>query len=60
MHEISRTGIAGMLVGLVIVFLAAPRTPEPQPAGPTLTVPPGFTVERVAGPPLVNRPIVAD
>jgi hypothetical protein len=26
----------------------------------TLTVPPGFTVERVAGPPLVNRPIVAD
>jgi putative membrane-bound dehydrogenase-like protein len=27
---------------------------------PTLTVPPGFEVERVAGPPLVNRPIVAD
>ena len=25
-----------------------------------LTVPAGFAVERVAGPPLVNRPIVAD
>jgi putative membrane-bound dehydrogenase-like protein len=29
-------------------------------AGPVLTVPAGFVVERVAGPPLVNRPIVAD
>ena len=27
---------------------------------PVLTVPAGFEVERVAGPPLVNRPIVAD
>jgi hypothetical protein len=32
----------------------------PQPPGPALTVPPGFVIERVAGPPLVNRPIVAD
>src|SRR3954464_6159530 len=61
MHEISRTGIAGMLAGLVIVVLAAPRAqPQPQPGGPSLSVPPGFVVERVAGPPLVNRPIVAD
>jgi len=29
-------------------------------AAPGLTVPPGFIVEQVAGPPLVNRPIVAD
>ena len=29
-------------------------------ADPVLTVPAGFVVERVAGPPLVNRPIVAD
>ena len=29
-------------------------------ADQVLTVPPGFEVERVAGPPLVNRPIVAD
>jgi putative membrane-bound dehydrogenase-like protein len=61
MHEISRTGIAGMLAGLVIVVLAAPRTqPQPQPSAPSLSVPAGFVVERVAGPPLVNRPIVAD
>ena len=33
--------------------------PEP-PAGPALTVPAGFEIRRVAGPPLVNRPIVAD
>ena len=31
-----------------------------QPGWPTLTVPDGFEVERVAGPPLVERPIVAD
>ncbi len=61
MQEISRTGIVGMLAGLVIVVLAAPRSqPQPQPSGPSLSVPPGFVVERVAGPPLVNRPIVAD
>src|SRR3954471_3304973 len=61
MHEISRTGIAGMLAGLVIVVLAAPRSePQPQTSAPSLSVPPGFVVERVAGPPLVNRPIVAD
>src|SRR5207244_3020506 len=29
-------------------------------ADPILTVPAGFDVDRVAGPPLVNRPIVAD
>jgi putative membrane-bound dehydrogenase-like protein len=29
-------------------------------ADPVLTVPAGFTIERVAGPPLVDRPIVAD
>ena len=31
-----------------------------QPGRPTLTVPDGFEVVRVAGPPLVERPIVAD
>ncbi|MFL6278724.1 MAG: PVC-type heme-binding CxxCH protein, partial [Vicinamibacterales bacterium] len=31
----------------------------PQLASPALTVAAGFVVERVAGPPLVNRPIVA-
>ena len=32
----------------------------PTTTDPVLTVPAGFEVERVAGPPLVNRPIVAD
>jgi putative membrane-bound dehydrogenase-like protein len=35
---------------------AAPAAAQDQ----VLTVPPGFEVERVAGPPLVDRPIVAD
>ena len=33
---------------------------QPALADPVLTVPAGFEIERVAGPPLVNRPIVAD
>jgi hypothetical protein len=32
----------------------------PLPAHADISVPPGFVVERVAGPPLVDRPIVAD
>ena len=36
---------------------AAPETASFDVGGQTLTVPAGFTVERVAGPPLVNRPI---
>src|SRR5688572_6057400 len=37
-----------------------PTRPEARAPSPEITVPPGFEVERVAGPPLVNRPIVAD
>src|SRR5690349_2797817 len=47
--------------GLLVVSLAALRAQSTlPPSRPALSVPPGFTVERVAGPPLVNRPIVAD
>ena len=51
------------------VFVAArPETKPPKKVeantvelnGHTFTLPPGFTIELVAGPPLVNRPIVAD
>jgi putative membrane-bound dehydrogenase-like protein len=51
------------------VALLSPRligAADPAPAnqakldGHTFTLPRGFTIERVAGPPLVNRPIVAD
>ena len=37
--------------------LAAAETASFAVGGQTLTVPAGFTVERVAGPPVVNRPI---
>ncbi len=47
--------------GLLVMSLAALRAQSTQPPSPpALSVPSGFTVERVAGPPLVNRPIVAD
>jgi putative membrane-bound dehydrogenase-like protein len=50
--------------GFLVVVGASLSVPRAQPAtaspGPVLSVAPGFSVERVAGPPLVNRPIVAD
>jgi putative membrane-bound dehydrogenase-like protein len=48
--------VAVILASLVFWYARARSTPPDQ----TLTVPAGFEVERVAGPPLVNRPIVAD
>jgi putative membrane-bound dehydrogenase-like protein len=51
-----------ILAGAIVAMsLASPRVqPTPARGGPELEVPAGFVVERVAGPPLVNRPIVAD
>lgn len=43
-----------------LVFSDAQERSAPPGADPVLTVPDGFGIERVAGPPLVNRPIVAD
>ncbi len=56
-----RAPIAGFVAALAAgaALFVHPREQSP-PAGNGLTVPPGFDVERVAGPPLVNRPIVAD
>jgi putative membrane-bound dehydrogenase-like protein len=45
------------------VLFAAPPAPEGNKVelnGHTFTLPPGFEIELVAGPPLVNRPIEAD
>src|SRR6516165_7100889 len=39
---------------------AAPKTHEVRLNGHVFTLPDGFDIELVAGPPLVNRPIVAD
>jgi putative membrane-bound dehydrogenase-like protein len=49
----------------LVLLPAAIRTAEPASHqvrldGQTFTLPVGFTIERVAGPPLVDRPIVAD
>lgn len=49
-------------LSLAILFLAPAAMPAqdpPGPEGPPLEVPEGFVVERVAGPPLVERPVMA-
>src|SRR4051795_12096093 len=54
------------LVTLVLVATAALASPAPTAAaefklnGRTFTLPDGFALEVVAGPPLVDRPIIAD
>ncbi len=58
---------SGYMILSIITTVAAITLTRPQAqsqssatSGPVLSVAPGFSVERVAGPPLVNRPIVAD
>jgi putative membrane-bound dehydrogenase-like protein len=52
---------AGLLAGMMTA-LAAQGAGVRQTAStpPAFRLPPGFTIERVGGPPLVDRPIVAD
>jgi putative membrane-bound dehydrogenase-like protein len=45
---------------MVVVSFASPFSRQGAALDHTFIVPPGFEVQRVAGPPLVNRPIVAD
>jgi putative membrane-bound dehydrogenase-like protein len=49
-----------VVVALALAPLLFTRAETSQARPPEMTVPPGFQVELVAGPPLVNRPIVAD
>ncbi len=60
----STTGvlIGAAMITVTTVVLARPDTQSQSaaPSPPVLSVAEGFSVERVAGPPLVNRPIVAD
>ena len=44
---------------LIAIAVPSAQTPADRPM-PKFTVPAGFEVMRVAGPPLVDRPIVAD
>ncbi|HEY8549200.1 MAG TPA: PVC-type heme-binding CxxCH protein [Vicinamibacterales bacterium] len=53
--------LAPSAAALLLAAVAIPAARQDETAaGPRLTVPAGFEVERVAGPPLVDRPIVAD
>jgi putative membrane-bound dehydrogenase-like protein len=61
----NRVTLASLVLSVAAVgALAADPAPVPpnqmQLNGHTFTLPSGFTIELVAGPPLVNRPIVAD
>ena len=51
---------AVIAVALVFASLESSHTRQGELAEHTFTLPPGFEIQRVAGPPLVNRPIVAD
>ena len=49
-----------LLAALTLVRSGEPaREGPPARTGPTFTVPPGFIVERIAGPPLVEHPMMA-
>src|SRR5205823_5581253 len=53
-----KTRIAAL--GTLLLALAGVQAQEPPGLeGPPLQVPEGFVIERVAGPPLVERPIMA-
>src|SRR5215204_1330906 len=63
----STTRYTALSVALMMIMLASLVFSDAQEQSASgaagaaaLTVPDGFEIERVAGPPLVNRPIVAD
>jgi putative membrane-bound dehydrogenase-like protein len=58
-HSLLSAGFLAVVLAS-LVFSDAQERSSPVPIQPTLRVPPGFEVELVAAPPLVNRPIVAD
>src|SRR5687768_3976599 len=49
-----------VVIALLLTFQPAAEADKVQSNGHTFTVPAGFTIELVAGPPLVDRPIAAD
>src|SRR5947209_15200404 len=61
----TRLALLALMLSTAAVWTFAPAAPEREAVqvklnGHTFTLPPGFEIELVAGPPLVNRPIVAD
>ena len=57
---VQRHACIAAVAAIVLAPLLFTRAETAQSSPPEMTVPPGFQVELVAGPPLVNRPIVAD
>jgi putative membrane-bound dehydrogenase-like protein len=57
-HRFVAAGLLGCMAGGLCSLSA--RAGQVEVNGRTFTVPEGFTVELVAGPPLVDRPIIAD
>lgn len=60
-----RVGLAGILLAAIVSWLCGAKDPpaathQVKLNGHTFTLPAGFEIELVAGPPLVDRPIVAD
>ena len=52
--------VAFLFVSALVARAESPPAKAVALAGHQFTLPEGFTIERVAGPPLVDRPIVAD
>jgi hypothetical protein len=56
----SHVAFAARVVAVVLLAFVVSRAQDrPATSARPLTVPPGFAIEQVAGPPLVDRPIVA-
>lgn len=62
MKSIARYAILAVALAVAVAafLLFRSRSEKAPPSLSLLTVPPGFEVDRAAGPPLVERPIVAD
>jgi putative membrane-bound dehydrogenase-like protein len=60
--RIRRLALGAALLAITLPALVAqtPGARRPAATAPVFRLPPGFTIERVAGPPLVDRPMVAD
>src|SRR5438128_2402932 len=60
MHRWFRVLFATLVSGVALSETRFVAAAEFKLAGHTFTLPDGFEIERIAGPPLVDRPIVAD
>jgi len=58
---LSKIGMRSLILSITLGLVACPaQAAEVQLGSHTFTLPDGFEIEPVAGPPLVNRPICAD